>query len=1120
MSVWTVVQSGSAVPALEKRRDAASTIELLSEHKKPISGVQLCLIIMDTSTCSDSMCLQRPRLSACAALLRLSATSKVRKPFLGVLRLSSLLLAMAVARAEQLPIKRYTTADGLPNNFINRIVRDSRGYLWFCTDEGLSRFDGYRFVNYSTEAGLNPIVRDLLETRAGVYWVASGGALYRFNPLGRLPRPAPGTGENSASSGRRQASPEPLFVAYRPVDIQINSIITLFEDSRGTIWCGTTQGLFRVEEDAGRHTLRLVDFGQPSQSESDVRVRAIVEDGQGALWIAAISGLYRRWTDGRTERYTMQHGLPVNEIRNLLLTVDQQLWAGTIHGLCQIVPEPGPDKKVVSRVYTEEDGLEPSNVRSLFKTSSGRVLAGVSGSLRELTTPGSKPGESTGTFSTILRGFQVVAIEEDQDQNLWIGTDSGAVKLVPGGFTTYQTGDGLRHPVIFSLFADQQGGLYATTLAKELVISRFSGTRFISVRPKLHGVRYFGWGENQLTLQDSRGEWWVPTGEGLFRFPRVKSFELLAQTEPKAVYTSRNGLPLDDVFRLYEDSSGDLWIATFSEARGAVTRWQRSSETFHTFSEAEGLPENLPNPNSVREDGHGNLWIGCNRGLLLRFRNGRFAVFGEKHGVPGIIAAIHRDRQGRLWIGSTLGGLSRIEDSSAEVPRFVSYTTANGLSSNHVTCITEDQWGRIYAGTGRGVDRLDTHNGRIKHLTTAEGLAGGHLRAALRDGQGHLWFGAVEGLSRLVPQPDIARQPPPILISRLHISGRDWPISELGQAEVSSIQLGPRENQVQIDFVALGFAPGDKLLYQYRLDGTDQNWNLPTDQRAVHYASLQPGSYRFQVRAVNSDGLTSPSPATVTFSILPPLWQRWWFLAFTALTVAGLAHWLHRYRVARLLELEAVRTKIATDLHDDIGSNLSQIAVWSEVAKQRSAGGKFAEQSGDGFDPLEHIATTARDTSSAMSDIVWAINPRRDHLSDLVLRMRRFAGEAFGARDIAWQFSAPETDFNLDAHTRRELFLIFKESANNVLRHSLAGRVDITLSVNAKTLRLAIRDDGCGFDSQMIEQNNGGAGLDSMRMRAKNLGGTLQIHSTPGGGTAMTLEVPLGRRRWQLIRRR
>ncbi len=793
----------------------------------------------------------------------------------GVFRLLMLLLLLAVARAEQFPIRKYTTADGLPNNFINRIVHDSRGYLWFCTDEGLSRFDGYRFVNYSTEDGLNPIVRDLLETRAGVYWVASGGALYRFNPLGIRPRPAPSTREtDSRGARRRQASLEPLFVAYRPVDIQINSIITLFEDSRGTIWCGTTQGLFKVEEDAGRHTLRLVDFGQPSQSASDVRVRAIVEDGQGALWIAAISGLYRRWPDGRTERYTMQHGLPVNEIRNLLLTADQQLWAGTIHGLCQIDPEPGPDKKIVSRVYTEKDGLDPSNVRSLFKTSSGRVLAGVSGSLRELTTPGSKPGESTGTFSTILRGFQVVAIEEDQDQNLWIGTDSGAVKLVPGGFTTYQTGDGLRHPVIFSLFADQQGGLYATTLAKELVISRFDGTRFISVQPRLKGVRYFGWGQNQLTLQDSRGEWWVPTGEGLYRFPRVKSFELLAHTEPKAIYTNRNGLPLNDVFRLYEDSSSDLWIVTFSEARRAITRWQRSSEAFHTFSEGEGMPGDLPAPNSIGEDGQGNLWVGCDRGLL-RFRNGRFTVFGEKHGVPGFIEALHRDRQGRLWIGSTLAGLSRIEDSSADIPRFVAYTTTNGLSSNQVTCITEDQWGRIYAGTGRGVDRLDTLNGRIKHFTTAEGLAGGYLRAALRDGKGHLWFGAVEGVSRLVPQPDLPRQPPATLISGLHISGTHWPISELGQAKVSSIQLGPRENQVQIDFVSLAFAAGDKLLYQYRLDGTDQDWSLPTDQRTVHYASLRPGDYRFQVRAVNSDGLTRPSPAMVTFSILPPLWQRW-----------------------------------------------------------------------------------------------------------------------------------------------------------------------------------------------------------------------------------------------------
>lgn len=251
--------------------------------------------------------------------------------------------------------------------------------------------------------------------------------------------------------------------------------------------------------------------------------------------------------------------------------------------------------------------------------------------------------------------------------------------------------------------------------------------------------------------------------------------------------------------------------------------------------------------------------------------------------------------------------------------------------------MSEDLWGRIYVGTGRGIDRLDPATGRIKHYTTDDGLPLGEMSAALCDHRGTLWFsGFSTGLVRHVPGPDPPPVPPPILITGLRIAGDPQPISQLGEVEIAPVELGPYKNQLRIDFVALGFSPGERLRYQYKLEGASQDWSNLEDQRTVNFANLAPGRYRFLVQAVNADEVMSEVPASFSFTILPPVWQRWWFIAIVVALAGITAHTLYSYRVARLLELERVRTRIATDLHDDIGSNLSQIAIWSDVAQREA----------------------------------------------------------------------------------------------------------------------------------------------------------------------------------------
>jgi len=1028
------------------------------------------------------------------------------------------------AQAEQLPIRTYTTADGLVRDQINRIVQDSHGFLWFCTAEGLSRYDGYKFTNYTTDQGLpHRVVNDLLETRRGIYWVATGDGLCRFNPTGNQLRTADSGLRVSASTNpqseiRNARSKEPRFVVHHPSeDEKAQSVNVLFEDREGAIWCGTNGGLYRVEQSGDQSTFHFVDIGMPSQTWGDTAVIAITQDRQGALWVGTGSGLYRRRADGRTERYTTEHGLPANEVRTLLEDREGQLWVGANHGLCRVVSEPDLNRPAVARVYTMKDGLPSNWISSSFQSSDGRLWIGTAGGLSEFIPTVNKGGQVFRSYTAThgLTSLLIMALAEDRDGNLWMGTDtSGAMKMALSGFTTYSEVDGLGGARVFSIFENQAGELCVisttrsgATAASGKFINRFDGTRFNAVKPNLpKPLTDFGWGWNQITFQDREGEWWVPTGQGLYRFPKVGRVEQLAHTHPKAVYTTRDGLIGDEIFRLFEDSRGDIWIVNFMPGQGGLTRWERTTETFHSYSDEDGLPSSKRySPAAFCEDASGSLWLGITEsGGLARYRAGRFTVFTAADGVPmGSLRALYLDQGRRLWIASSLGGLSRIDDPLVDHPQFVSYTTAQGLSSNDVSCITEDQWGRIYAGTGRGLDRLDPATGYIKHYTSADGLSRGNVEEAFRDRQGALWFGTFQGISRLIPEPDRPTSPPPVLISGLRIAGETYSISELGEAEVSKVELGPNQNQIEIDFFGIGFGLGEALRYQYMLEGANRDWSAASDQRAINYANLSSGTYRFLVRAVSADGSVSTTPASFAFAILPPIWQRWWFVTLAALLIGLTVYAIYRYRVVRLLELERVRTRIATDLHDDIGAGLSRIAVLTEVADHRAREGDLRVT-----EPLATIAAASRELVDSMSDIVWAINPNRDQLRDLTQRMRRFAGDIFAARDIELIFHAPgaEQDLRIGADVRRQVFLIFKESVNNIARHSGCTKAEIELAIEGGWLALKLSDNGKGFDPVRVCEGNG---LTNMRVRAEQLGGQLHINSRCGTGTTVTLKTPL-----------
>jgi ligand-binding sensor domain-containing protein/signal transduction histidine kinase len=1034
-------------------------------------------------------------------------------------------------QAERLAIKAYTTADGLPSTFVQHIVQDSRGFLWFSTRDGLSRFDGYRFVTYSTNHGLPvPTINFLLERRDGTYWVATnGGGVCQFNPSTQSNHSPRTPSVNGAGVDAAPQAVRTIFTCYAVGDHPASGRVNrLYEDRNGTLWAGTDAGLFRLDERNGqcafqRVPLAVRGFGSLSKTLQGrlEGINPLVEGDDGSLWIGTAWGLVRRLSDGRMVHVNVHPNRELDPVASLLKHSDGTLWVGHADGLFVFKPEPvqaveldrqplsAPlaDRATVIALHSRHQALSRAGDVQwyvgrglvppvLYQSKNGSIWCAIGGRLLRFDT-------ETGIVTAIDEWdeAQFGPIAEDLHGNLWVAGKTGAFKLLLNGFSTFGERDGLAQAHVHSIFEDPLGRVVVATGRWSL--HRFDGSRFYSTRLQVPSDIVATWA-SQVVFVDSAFQWWGLSTTGLFRFPAGQRVERLTGARPVRLYTTQDGLATDSIVRLFEDSRGDIWIGTRSESLGGLSRLDRRTGRIHRYLDRGD--QNVGEPTAFGEDRSGNLWVGFYDGGLARVRGDHILSFREDAGVPsGMITALHVDAANRLWLATNRSGVARVDDPAAIRPRFVTYTTSNGLGSDNVRCITEDRQGRIYFGTVRGVDRLELATGRVRQFTMADGLVNSFVTAAFRDHEGVLWFGTANGLSRLIPRPDVAQPPPPILISSIHVTGVQQPLSELGEPSINLASLTSDQNKVQFDFHGLGFAMGERLRYQYRLEGLEDAWNPVTDERSVTYASLAPGTYRFLVRAVNAESVASPRPASVTFVILTPVWQRWWVLTLAAWLVGLMIAFAYRSRVAHLLALERVRMGIATDLHDDIGSNLSQIAILSEVAR-RQIGADASPVAG----PLDRIANLSRSSVDSMSDIVWATDPEKDWAGNLVMRMRNLANEVLGARDIDFTVHVTgEPQAHIPAQLRRQVFLIFKESLNNVVRHSASTKVEIAIHVDPRTLVLRVIDHGKGFD---MAASSDGHGLKSMRSRAASVGGRLEIVTSPSRGTCLTLTIR--RRRW------
>lgn len=595
---------------------------------------------------------------------------------------------------------------------------------------------------------------------------------------------------------------------------------------------------------------------------------------------------------------------------------------------------------------------------------------------------------------------------------------------------------------------------------------------------------------------------WIGTlGRGLLKYwPENGSVEQFRHdpSDPTSLSSNR-------VTCIAAGPGDTLWVGT----RNGLNAMDRRIKTFTVYRHDPGDAHSLSHNSilSLLEDRAGDLWIGTNGGGLNRLlrETGRFARYTNDPSDPASLShntvnALYQDPAGVLWVG-TDNGLNRLttipdpQKDDGSITEFIRYYQSDGLPNDHIAGILGDRQGNLWLSTNQGVSRLDPGappGQQFRNYGASDGLQG----TSFLDGSfyqspsGELFFGGVHGLNRFYPsQVRDNPYPPPVVLTSFTIFDKPARL-DTAISEIRRIRLTHKQNFFSFEFAALDYTRPEKNQYAYRMDGFDQQWIHAGHRRYASYTNLDPGTYWFRVRGSNNDGVWNETGTSVQIVISPPSWQRWWFRLLLAAALLLVAVAGYKLRVSKLLEIERIRVRIASDLHDDIGSTLTKISLYSDLIRTGTD-----QATTEGL--LEKIGSLSRSLVTTMSDIVWSIDSRNDTIGDLLDRMHDLV-TITGAEhrmQVRFETEGLDADRKLPADVRQNLYLILKEAVNNVVKHAQASTLVVRLRNVHRTFTMEIRDDGVGFDLDIRPR---GQGLRNMEMRARRIGARLDIHVENG----------------------
>lgn len=930
--------------------------------------------------------------------------------------------------------------------------------------------------------------QSLAQTQDGYLWAGTSGGLVRFDgtrftvfnrenePAFRddsiysLLTAADGTLWIGSEGGGLIRYRQHAFRVFSAAQGLTNGFVrVIFEDRDSRLWVGTDDGLFRMQGDA---LVRIDGKGGVPR----LAVHSICQDRQGRLLIGG-SGLLVL-TGDQASYYHSTKNLADNSIRTIRQTRDGAVWIGTISGLRKLERglegDPFPTPKMISDRNISYL-LEGRGGQLWIGTYGHGVLRYADGQIVRLTAPSTLPHNN------------VLAIFEDSESDIWIGTQGGLLRLSPSAASTITTADAAPQS-INTIYQDPAGPLYITALNGHLFRATPQMLQPAVLPANLNGLRV------RNLFRDSRGALWVGTdGQGVARILGGHAVR----------FTMKQGLVNDFTRAFSEDRDGSVWIGTDE----GVSRWRDGA--FQNFTTKDGLA--YSSIRAILPDRDGSLWIATDGGLS-RFRSGKFVsdprldrLRGEK------VWALFQEPGGELWIGTNGAGLFLLANG-----KLTQFTTKQGLPSNKIHFLAEDQRGNLWMSGPSGIVSVsrrdlkelsrDSASRLAVHIySTSEGLStnqmnGGVQPAGAVTRAGELWFGSTKGAVRIEPEAPDHTSLPPVAIEEVLADDRP-------AAFASGVRVGPGDGKLEVHYTAIRLRSPERTEFKYWMENFDHDWTDAGQRQVAYYTNLPAGTYRFHVVAFERNDPRRAGEQILSIEWRPHFYRTSWFLALSGLVLLAVAWGSYRMHVRNLRKRFAAvieeRNRLAREMHDTLIQGCVGVSALLEAASR--ARDVSENISGE---LLDRARSEVRATVDEARLAVWNLrqdSAGRDDLVTAISDLTRRIGLETG---IPVRFERAGTPPALGPDYERHLLLLIREALHNAVRHAGPKNLTVALGFDRGALDVQIADDGCGFDPSAIPSGNGHFGLIGMRERVKKMGGEFRLTSAPGAGTRVRLTIP------------
>lgn len=949
-----------------------------------------------------------------------------------------------VSISEDFVLRAWEVDDGLPANQVRAMAQTPDGYLWLATEGGLTRFDGWKFTSFAELPGLETNrVHSLCVRRSGELWLGLEGGGAALMRDGRFEMVVPTAVTSDSAKGY---------------------VTSLAEDARGAMWMGFAGETRVARWDEGK----LTNFG--AKDGVGPRDEPLVHaDNAGRIWFATKGGC------GVFDGERFQPVDPIDERVRLAPSANGGMWAAK--GMRLLRLSAGGGAGLIADLAWLGGSIE---VRVLFEDDEGTLWIGTRGAgLYRF---------RNGQFLRVPTSHDsLLALAQTRDGNLWAGTRGGGLnRVAPRQFFLRTARHGLGKDWISSIVMDSEQSLWVLPRESRPVRAVTPRNDLFAAVPGWHSEKPIS-----TAYADERGNVWLGSdGGGVFRWS-------------DGLYQSLETAPRVEAIHLARD--GSLWVAP---PANSLTRWKDG-----IIQEEIGCSE-FRSVCALGEDEGGGIWVGTREGTVLR-RDGAGPF--SKVTLPDVksgqsIRFFLPDGPETMWIGTGGGGLLRCrKEAIARV------TMTSGLPDDDVRQLAFDRLDQAWIGTGRHLCRiaraeleavLDGRQRMCQPIVfgrddglPALGFTPGGQHATVRTPDDHLWMATDRGALEIAPAPRRQALPlPPVIVEEMRVSGIALP---LGGGP--GLRLPSRARQLELRYTVPRFTAAERLQFRYRLVGFDPDWIDAGEQRRAIFTRLPPGEYHFEVTAREPSGKWTTPVAMQPFTIQPAWWETLWFrlcvIGAGAIALTWLVHFISlrriRARVRRLEEQTALareRSRIARDLHDQVGANLTQISLLAEFATTP--------------DGMAQLTETTREAAEALDSVVWAVDPRKDTLQSLLQYLVRASVDFLRHAGIHCRIEIPAEvpARELSPEFRHHVLLIVKEALNNVAKYARASEVELGASLGSKSLSVTVADNGESFDSAEVAGE--GNGLRNMRERAAALGGECHIESRRGSGTKITVTTP------------